>query len=82
MDSSCIQRAAKVYEQMGLEMKVEAGGGGMDANRLNANGIACVGLATGYSKNHGIYETLEVDDLLRSGEMVERFIYQMAEENM
>ena len=81
MDSSCIQRAAKVYSQMGLEMKVEAGGGGMDANRLNANGIVCVGLATGYSKNHGIFETLEVEDLLRSGEMVERLIYQMAEEN-
>jgi len=79
--SSVIKRAAKVYEQMGLELKVEAGGGGMDANRINANGIVCVGLATGYSKNHGIHEQLVVEDLIRSGEMVERLIYQMAEEN-
>ena len=34
-----------------IDMVIERGGGGMDANHFNANGIECVGLATGYGDN-------------------------------
>ena len=78
-ETSCIGRLKKVYDEMGIEMLVEKGGGGMDANRLNEHGIACVGVATGYFKNHSVNEHLYVEDLERSGEMVERIIYNAAE---
>ena len=79
-ESGCIQRAGRVFEQMGLKMRVEAGGGGMDANRLNEHGITAVGLATGYTRNHTPLESLEVEDLLLSGEMVEKLVYEFAAE--
>ena len=46
----------------------------MDANRLNEHGIECVGLATGYGKNHSPEEYVYVEDLIRSGEMVKQLI--------
>jgi len=46
----------------------------MDANRFNAHGIECVGLATGYGANHTYNEYIVVEDLIRSGEMVEQII--------
>ena len=58
---------------------MEHGGGGLDANRLNGYGIECVGLSTGYSKNHTVNETLVVEDLVKSGEMVEKIIEACAE---
>lgn len=80
LESKCIQRVGKVFEKMDISMCVEAGGGGMDANRLNEHGITCVGLATGYSKNHTSSETLVIEDLLRAGEMVEKLICEYAQE--
>ena len=78
--SCCIQRAGRVFDKMGIEMRVEAGGGGMDANRLNEHGITAVGLATGYTRNHTPLEELQVEDLLRSGEMVEKLVFEFAAE--
>lgn len=63
-----------VFKKMGITMSIEAGGGGMDANRFNANGIECVGVATGYGANHTCNEHVEIEDLIRSGEMVEQII--------
>ena len=75
-DSASITLARRVFDSMGIEMKVEKGGGGMDANRLNEHGIECVGLATGYGKNHSPEEYVYVEDLVRSGEMVKQLILQ------
>jgi len=46
----------------------------MDANRLSANGIECVGVVTGYEKNHTPDEFLVAVDLVRSGELVRKLI--------
>lgn len=59
-----------VLQRMNITPVVEAGGGGMDANRLNSMGIKTVGLATGYSKNHTLNEEIYIEDLKKSGEMV------------
>ena len=69
-----VRIAGEVFGAMGISMLVEPGGGGMDANRFAAAGLESVGLATGYSKNHSAEEYLEVEDLIRSGEMVERLV--------
>lgn len=41
---------------------------------MNGYGIEMVGLSTGYSKNHTVNEVLELDDLIKSGEMVAAII--------
>ena len=70
--SICLMK--KVFEKMQIPVIIERGGGGMDANRLNTNGIEAIGLATGYAQNHSSSEYIEKDDLIRSGEMVENII--------
>jgi len=65
---------ADVFQQMGVTMKAEPSGGGMDANRYNYNGLQSVGLATGYFDNHTTNEHVVLDSFLRSGEMVEKIV--------
>ncbi|MGI6704480.1 MAG: M20/M25/M40 family metallo-hydrolase [Clostridia bacterium] len=79
-DGKAISLMRRVFKKMGIDMIIDRGGGGMDANRFNANGIECIGLATGYGANHTSNEYVEVDDLIRSGEMVEQMIAQYAEQ--
>jgi tripeptide aminopeptidase len=69
-DEGAVANVCEVLESMGITPLVEAGGGGMDANRLNAIGIRTVGLATGYSKNHTKNEEIYIEDLKKSGTMV------------
>lgn len=64
-----VQAAVKTLRGMGIPTLVNGGGGGMDANNWNAAGIAVVGVATGYSGNHGVSEQICLDDLLRAGEL-------------
>lgn len=74
-----VQAAADALARMGVEVTVNGGGGGMDANIWNAAGIATVGIATGYSGNHGVSEQLVYDDLVRSGELAEQIVMSWAE---
>lgn len=59
-----------VMVKNGIKPLVEGGGGGMDANRFNVNGIKSVGVATGYFKNHSTEEELFIDDLKQAGKLV------------
>lgn len=69
----------KELESMGIQPRIEGGGGGMDANHYNAHGISCVGVATGYFFNHSNKEELFIEDLIRSGELVEKLILAYSE---
>ena len=69
---------ASELSAMGINPVIEGGGGGMDANRMNARGISCVGVATGYRRNHSTEEELFIDDLVRAGELAERLILAYA----
>ncbi len=74
-----VQAALAALRRMGVEAQVNGGGGGMDANIWNAAGIAVVGVATGYSGNHGTGEHLVLDDLLRAGELASEIVMSWAE---
>lgn len=74
-----VQAAVKALRGMGIETQVNGGGGGMDANNWNAAGIATVGVATGYSGNHGVSEQIYLDDLLKAGELAENIVMTWAE---
>ncbi len=73
-----VRLAKQVFQDMGIPSVAERLGGGMDANNLNSRGIECVGLATGYDKNHTIHETLNTKDFVGACEAVERLIWAYA----
>jgi tripeptide aminopeptidase len=50
----------------------------MDGNIFNQKGITCVGIATGYFKNHSTEEYLYLDDFYHAGELVARIIGRIA----
>lgn len=77
-EKTSISLIRKAFDRLGIECKIEHGAGGCDANRLNGNGIECIALATGYSKNHTVNEELIVEDLIRSGETVAAIIEEYA----
>ena len=64
----------KSLRRLGLTARVEAGGGGMDANIFNAKGLTSLGIATGYSKNHTLEENLDELSFIKSGRLVELLI--------
>ena len=66
--------ACRALKNLGIAPYPEAGGGGMDANLMNGHGIAAVGIATGYEKNHTEQEELFLQDLRMSGALTEELI--------
>jgi tripeptide aminopeptidase len=66
-------------EKIGATPLIEAGGGGMDANRFNKNGIKSVGVATGYFNNHSVNEELYIEDLEKSTLLVYELICAYSE---
>lgn len=68
-DDPVIEKVQTACQKLGIKAYCEKGGGGMDANRLNQLGITCVGLATGYYKNHSTDEKLVLADFLKAGQL-------------
>ena len=77
-DSEMIQIVTESLKKMGIEPQINGGGGGMDGNIFNQKGITCVGIATGYFKNHSTEEYLHLDDFYHAGELVARIIGRIA----
>lgn len=50
----------------GIELKLEATGGGSDTNVLNVNGIESVNLSIAMDKVHSIEEQININDLVKS----------------
>lgn len=65
----CVEKVLHACTILGIRAYTQRGGGGMDANHLNARGIPCVGLGTGYYKNHTTEEKLLVAEFLKAGEL-------------
>jgi len=73
-DAPVIRLAKTACGKLCIPCRVEAAGGGMDANIFNAQGISCVGVATGYSKNHTKEEQLVLEDFYRAGNLAAAMI--------
>lgn len=67
-DAPACRIAAKACRNVGLVPFFDRGGGGMDGNVFNKNGITTIGIAPGYEKNHTADELLHVDDMFKCGE--------------
>lgn len=68
-DHPCLSMMKQVMAELEIPCIVECGGGAMDGNIYNENGITCIGVATGYTKNHTKEEQLVLEDFFRSGEV-------------
>lgn len=62
------QIAVRSMPNIGIEDDFATGGGGMDGNHFNANGIKVIGIALGYSKNHAPAEQIIIADMVKCGE--------------
>lgn len=73
-DAQVCRIAAEACAALNLSPRFEPGGGAMDANIFNAVGITCIGVATGYTKNHTVAEQLVLDDFFRAGDLCVKLI--------
>ena len=78
-EDSCVRIAAEACARIGLQAHFEAGGGGMDANIFNAQGMRTIGVATGYTRNHTVHEQLVLEDFFKAGELAQSLIETFAE---
>jgi tripeptide aminopeptidase len=70
-DMPILERVAAALEMMGEGPPIlEAGGGGSDANILNARGIVAVPISTGMRGVHTHQECIAVADMVRCAELV------------
>jgi tripeptide aminopeptidase len=73
-DERVVALARRAFDGLGLETKIMSGGGGMDGNHFNKNGIKSVGLSTGYKHVHTQKEEQSISQLILCGEAVARII--------
>jgi tripeptide aminopeptidase len=72
-EAPLLRRVASTLEAMGEGAPIlQAGGGGSDANILNARGIAAVPISTGMEDVHTTDESVAVADMVRCAEFVLR----------
>jgi tripeptide aminopeptidase len=69
-----ISLANQAFEKLGIAQNVQTGGGGMDANRFNVNGIKSVGLSTGYKNVHTQTEEQPISQLILLGQVVSEIV--------
>jgi tripeptide aminopeptidase len=69
-DEPVVTLAAGALRELGAEVRVEAGGGGMDANHFNVHGVRSVGLSTGYAQVHTEKEEQSISQLILCGRAV------------
>jgi len=65
-----ISNAFKAGQRLGIEVKVQATGGGLDANILNSRGIPCVALGLGADKPHTNEEYVNIAEMQKSVEFI------------
>lgn len=68
-EEGIVKIAAKAMATLGLEPLYARGGGGMDGNHFNNNGIQAIGIAPGYFKNHTPTEHIYLDDFKKCGQL-------------
>lgn len=78
-DAPVLATAKTACNKLDIPFRAEVGGGGMDANIFNARGLSCVGVATGYTKNHTKDEQLVLADFYKSGELAAALIETFAQ---
>ncbi|MCB5246338.1 MAG: M20/M25/M40 family metallo-hydrolase [Candidatus Cloacimonetes bacterium] len=74
-----VQLAIDAMHRIGLTPKVVIGGGGSDANIINASGLPMIICGTGMNKVHTLDEEIEIEQLLKGKEFLKALIQRYAE---
>jgi len=69
-DHPVIKLATRAAENLGREMKTKTTGGGADANIFFENGIVTGVLGTGMRDMHTVRESVKLDDMVRTTELL------------
>ncbi|MFK5925599.1 MAG: M20/M25/M40 family metallo-hydrolase [Desulfuromusa sp.] len=73
-DAPILQIIKEAGTALNRPQKIEAAGGGSDANIFNGHGIEMVIMATGMEKVHTINEQIAVDDMVKASELLVEII--------
>lgn len=77
-DQLIVRLATRAAENLGLEPRTVATGGGSDAHIFNALGIPTINLATGMRDVHTTGEHITIDDLVMNARLVLEIIKEVA----
>lgn len=69
-----VKVAVQAMDALGIEAKIQRGGGGSDANIINAAGVPMVILGTGMYAYHTVDEYIDVADLKKGAQLISQII--------
>jgi tripeptide aminopeptidase len=69
-----VARMVQAARVLGITPRLEATGGGSDANILHAHGISVLNLSAGYEDAHTVRESIGVGELVRLARLVEAIV--------
>jgi tripeptide aminopeptidase len=69
-DSNIINILEKAAKESGIDLLLEATGGGSDTNIINGKGIEAVDLSIGMDKVHSVEEQISIDDMVKATEFL------------
>lgn len=69
-DEDIIKVLKAASEKAGVELKLEATGGGSDTNIINSKGIKAVDISVGMDKVHSIEEQISIEDMVKATEFL------------
>mgnify|MGYP000856146330 CR=1 FL=1 len=73
-DDAIVSILRKASKEAGLELILEATGGGSDTNIINGKGIQAVDVSVGMDKVHTVEERIRIDDMVKAAEFVVEII--------
>lgn len=76
-----ITNAIKAGERLGIEVNLEATGGGLDANILNAKGIPCIALGLGNDNPHTNEEYVIIKEMEKGVQFLLEILKEIAQEH-
>lgn len=69
-DDDIVPILKKASTDTGIDLKLEATGGGSDTNIINSKGIQAVDISVGMQKVHSVEEQICIDDIVRAAEFL------------
>ena len=78
-DHPVVKLAGRAAENLGRKMRTKTTGGGADANIFYEKGIITGVLGTGMRDMHTVRESVKLDDMVRTAELVLEIIRLQAE---
>lgn len=80
-DSAIVRIVRRAANNLGMELKTRATGGGCDANVMNKKGLEVANLSTGMRDIHTVKEWLDLNDLYSSAQIVLEILRLNASDN-